>query len=137
MQKFNPSRFSNIKQQNGWTFWSLMFVMSVILFFTYVGMQLVPIYAANENVKNAMIRSIDDEKLSKLNRAVIIRKMNAQLYLDGSHKLLNYKTDLKVRRSRKLFIIETHYRREIPLFYNLSIMATFDNVEERSLREGS
>jgi len=137
MQKITPSRFSNIKHQDGWTFWSLMFVMSVILFFTYVGMQLVPIYAANENVKNAMMRSIDGEKLSKLNRAVIIRKMNAQLYLDGSHKLLNYKTDLKVKRSRKLFIIETHYRREIPLFFNLTLMATFDNVEERSLREGS
>ncbi len=137
MKKITPSRFSNIKHQDGWTFWSLMFVMSVILFFAYVGMQLVPIYAANENVKNAMMRSIEDEKLSKLNRAVIIRKMNAQLYLDGSHKLLNYKTDLKVKRSRKLFIIETHYRREIPLFFNLSLMATFDNIEERSLREGS
>jgi len=136
-RRFNKSNFKNIKQQDGWTFWSLSFVMSVIMFFTYIGMQLVPIYAANENVKNAMNRSLDGEKLIKLNRVTIIRKMQAQLYLDGSHKLLNYKTDLKVKRSRKLFIIETHYRREIPLFFNLSLMATFDNVEERNLRESS
>ena len=137
LNRFDKSNFKIIKQQDGWTFWSLMFVMSVIMFFTYIGMQLVPIFAANENVKNAMTRSLDGEKLLKLNRVTIIRKMQAQLYLDGSHKLLNYKTDLKVKRSRKLFIIETHYRREIPLFFNLSLMARFDNVEERNLRDGS
>jgi len=107
--------------------------MSVILFFAYVGMQLVPVFAANENVRNAMVRSLDDADLSKVNRAYIIRKMDAQLYLDGSHKLLNYKTDLKVRRSRKQFVVETHYQREIPLFFNLYLVAKFDNVEEREL----
>jgi len=111
-----------------------MFVMLVILFSSYVGMQLVPVYNANQNVTNAMVRALEGQDLTRLNRATVIRKMNAQLYLDGSHKLLNYKQDLKVRRSRKEFILETHYRREIPLFYNLSIVATFDNVERRPLR---
>lgn len=122
-----------INTQRGWTFWSLTFVMLVILFFTYVGMQLVPVYAANENVKNAMRQSLEDADLRRVTRAEIIRKMDAQLYLDGSHKLLNYKTDLKVRRSQRKFIVETKYRREIPLFYNLSIVASFDNIEERAL----
>ena len=134
MHKVQVSSFNNIQRQGGWTFWSLMFVMLVILFCSYVGMQLVPVYNANQNVTNAMVRALEGQDLTRLNRATVIRKMNAQLYLDGSHKLLNYKQDLKVRRSRKEFILETHYRREIPLFYNLSIVATFDNVERRPLR---
>lgn len=127
------TNFKCPNRQTGWTIWSLMFVMGVILFFSYIGMQLVPVYSANNNVINAMKRSLDEVDLTKVNRSQIIRKMNAQLYLDGSHELLNYKTDLKVRRSRKQLIVETHYRREIPLFYNISIVASFDNVEERSL----
>ena len=134
MYKFQVSKFSNIQRQGGWTFWSLLFVMLVILFFSYVGMQLVPVYTSNQNVTNAMARALEGQDLTRLNRATLIRKMNAQLYLDGSHKLLDYKKDLKVRRSRKEFILETHYRREIPLFFNLSIVATFDNVERRPLR---
>jgi hypothetical protein len=134
MQNHTELKFQNIRYQQGWTFWSLLFVMSVILFFAYVGMQLVPIYSTNGNITNAMSLSLDDQDLTKLNRATVIRKINAQLYLDGTHQILNYKTDLKVRRSRKEFILETHYRREIPLFYNLSIIASFDNVESRPLR---
>ena len=126
-----------IKTQQGWTFWSLLFVMSVILFFSYVGMQLVPVYAANDNVKNAMVRSLEDSDLRKINRSQIIRKMDAQLYLDGSHKLLNYKTDLKVKRSRRQFILETQYEREIPLFYNLFVLVKFDNVETRNLSQNN
>ena len=110
-----------------------MFVMGVILFFSYIGMQLLPVYSANNNVINAMRRSMEEVELIKVDRAEIIRKMDAQLYLDGSHDMLNFITDLKVRRSRKKLIVETHYRREIPLFFNLSLVASFDNVEEKTL----
>jgi len=128
---FAPS--TKIKSQSGWTFWSMLFVMGVLLFFSYVGFQLVPIYAANENVMNAMERSLDDADLRTINRSAIVRKMEAQLYLDGSHQLINYRNDLKVKRSRKMLILEAKYQREIPLFFNLSMLAKFDNKIEREL----
>lgn len=128
---FAPS--TKIKSQSGWTFWSMLFVMGVLLFFSYVGFQLVPVYAANENVMNAMERSLDDADLRTINRSAIVRKMEAQLYLDGSHQLINYRNDLKVKRSRKMLILEAKYQREIPLFFNLSMLAKFDNKIEREL----
>ncbi len=128
---FAPS--TKIKSQSGWTFWSMLFVLGVLLFFSYVGFQLVPVYAANENVMNAMERSLDDADLRTINRSAIVRKMDAQLYLDGSHQLINYRNDLKVKRSRKVLILEAKYQREIPLFFNLSILAKFDNKIEREL----
>jgi len=130
-------KMKKIADQGGWTFWSLLFVMGVILFFSYVGMQLVPVYSANQNVTNAMNRSVDEIDLFKASRGAIIKKLNAQLYLDGSHKLLNYKTDLKVKRSRKKFTLETNYNREIPLFFNISILVRFNNVVERDLKRRS
>lgn len=137
MNQTYRSKFTSNTNQGGWTFWSVLFVMSVITFFSYVGMQLVPVYSTNQNVVNAMRQSMKDVDLATTSRATIIRKLNAQLYLDGSHELLNYKTDLVVRRTRKQFIVETHYRQELPLFFNLSLMVTFDNVEERDITGSS
>ncbi len=129
--------YKNISKQSGWTFWSLMFVLGVLGFFGYVGMQLIPVYGANNNVKNAMRLSLENIDSNRITRASVIRSMDGQLYLDGSHKLLNYKTDLVIKRSRKLLFLETHYQREIPLFYNLSILVKFDNVEKVQIESSS
>ncbi len=133
MYRSTDRDMKQIKQQQGWTFWSLLFVLSVVVFFAYVGMQMVPVYASNENVRNAMQLSLKDIDLTKATRSQIVRKIDAQLYLDGSHKLLDYKTDLKVRRSRKEFVLETVYQREIPLFYNVHLLLKFNNVEKKAL----
>jgi len=52
--KVNSRNISKINQQKGWTMWSLMFVLGVVGLFAYVGFQLVPVYSANSNIKNAM-----------------------------------------------------------------------------------
>jgi hypothetical protein len=129
----NKNQLKNIKRQGGWTFWSLLFVLLTVFFFAYVGMQLVPIFTENKNVKNAMQLAIDNVDSRKATRQQIVRKLQDQLYLDGSHDLLDYKTDLKLSRTRKELIIETHYRREIPLFFNVGVYANFDNVVEKTL----
>ena len=137
MKSMSDNNFKKISGQQGWTFWSLLFVMLIVLFFSYVGMKLVPIYTANSNVQNAMRGALEGVDLRKMNRTQVQRKIDAQLYLDGSHRVLNYSEDLKVKRTRKAFIVETHYTREIPLFFNLSLVAKFDNVEERSLNQST
>ena len=129
----NKRQLKNIKRQGGWTFWSLLFVLLTVFFFAYVGMQLAPIFAENKNVENAMQLAIDNVDPTKTNRRQVVRKLQNQLYLDGSHALLDYKTDLKFTRSRKEFIIETHYRREVHLFFNIGVFVTFDNVVEKNL----
>lgn len=124
---------SNIKRQQGWTLWSLLFVLGVLLFIAYVGMQLVPVYGANSNIVNAMERSIDQQDLRKITRAEVIRKINSQLYLDGTHQLLDYKNDLKVSRNRNQFILQVTYERKVPLFFNISVAADFAPKVECSL----
>lgn len=123
-----------IGSQQGWTFWTMMLVMAVVMLFAYIGLQLVPVYMANDSIRNAMVVSMERGNPVEINRTVIIRRMKDQLYLDGNHDILNYKTDLKVKRSRTELIVETNYVREIPLFFNISILAKFDNVESRSLK---
>ena len=124
---------TNFKRQGGWSFWSLMFTLSVVVFFSYIGMQLVPLYSGNTNIKNAMTRSVDGVDLRKIGRAQIIKKMNQQLYLDGSHKVLDYKTDLVIKRTRSVLTIQTVYDGEIPITENMKLVVAFDNMLECTL----
>lgn len=132
-KKYRPKHLSNTSRQQGWTFWSLMFVMGVIILFSYVGLQLFPLYTGNSNVKSAMVLAIDNSDPSTVSRAAIIRSMRDKLYLDGSHKLIDYKNDLVVKRTKREFIINVNYERRVHLFFNLSLVTTFENEEKRDL----
>jgi len=133
MVNYPQLQFQSIKRQQGWTMWSLMFTMGVILLFAYIGMQLVPVYTTNGSVTSAMNQTVDELDLYKATRRNVIIKMNSQLYIDGNDGLLDYKNDLKVKRSKTNFILSTKYDREIPLFFNISMLVKFDNVVERDL----
>lgn len=122
----------NIRRQGGWTFWSLSFTLGVLAFFSYIGMQLVPIYSTNSNIHNAMSVSLDNANVQRITRAEIIRKMDKQLYLDGSHELLNYNEDLDVKRSRSQLIVKVTYQRKIPIVSNIDLVVSFAPIVECS-----
>ena len=132
----NKMNLKSLHYQRGATFWSMTFVLAVLGFAAFVGMQLVPVYNANGNIKNAMSLTLDDfgADLMTAKRSQIQDRMDNQLYLDGSHNVLNYKKDLKMRRSDQKFILETSYTRIVPLFFNLSLLVEFENIVERDLK---
>jgi len=119
--------FPNIECQGGWTFWSLGFTLLVIGFFAYVGMQLVPIYSTNANLENAMTRSLDSaQNLRNVKRAQIVNQINKQLSLDGSYSEIDLNNNLELKRSRSKLIMQVKYERTVPLFSNISVLASFN-----------
>lgn len=117
--------YKTINKQGGWTFWGLAFTLSVLGFFSYIGMQLVPLHMNNNNIVNAMTQSVDDQDLRRITRGEIVKKINRQLYLDESHRGLDLKKTLKVSRSRSQFIVEMIYDREIPIFLDHFVVVKF------------
>lgn len=122
--------FKQIKQQQGWTMWSILFVVTVVLFSAYVAMQLVPIYSTNTSVKNAMMASLDGKNISKLSRKGIIADMTKRLYIDGNHELIDYKNELSIKKEKGLVVMQINYDREVPLFGNLVLIARFNPAVE-------
>ena len=131
----NAMMQKRINRQEGWTFWSLAFTLGVIVFFAYIGMQLVPVYQQNEAVKSAMEVSLEGERLVSVTRPIVEKKIYGQLYVDGYHNSIDLKDKdtLIVKRSQKELILNTKNQREIPLYFNLSIVAKFDNVLTKDL----
>ncbi len=123
----------NAHIQKGWTFWSLLFTLSVVFIAAYIGMQLVPVYASNQNVVNALEISLDGKNLRTITRNQIIKGVRDQLYIDGTTDLLNFKDDFKVARNRERLVVEATYNREIPLVGNLVLVAKFNPRAECQL----
>ena len=132
--KCSSRPLSNVSRQDGWTMWSMMITIGLIVLFAYIGLKLFPLYTGNSAVKNAMERSIEDISPNEISRAKIIKKIRDQLYLDGSvDGLLDFKKDLKVTRSQRELTLKINYERRIELFFNLSIVATFENEAKSDL----
>jgi len=121
---------SNIKRQGGWTFWSLGFTLLVLAFAAYIGMQLVPIYASNNNIEKAMVQSVDRSDLKTVSRRQIINDMDKQLYLDGTADLLDYKEDVIIQRKSSKFTLEVKYERKVPIVANINLVVSFSPLVE-------
>lgn len=126
-------QIQNNKRQGGWTIWSMMFTLSTLGFIAFIAMQLVPVYATNSNVKNAMKTSVRNTDVKKITRGQIIKGMRQQLYLDGGVDDIDYKTDLKVTRDKFKLFITVDYESRVPLFANISILVDFKPTLECSL----
>lgn len=123
---------SRINRQGGWTFWSLVFTLSVLAFSSYIAMQLVPIYNTNSNIKHAMKRSVEGVDVSVVGRSEIVSKISKQLLMDSSLSAINLKKDLKIKRSRTLFTVQVKYERRFSVVGNLDIVAKFNPTIECS-----
>ncbi len=132
-QRNNMKQFKSIHHQQGWTVWSLMFVLSVLFVLAYLGMQLIPIYSTNGAVRTAMVQSVEGQDLRKVTRRHVIGEMNKQLYIDSNHEVLDYKNDVKMSRTRNKFVLEANYVREVPLVANLVLIARFNPKVECDL----
>jgi len=121
-------KMQNFASQAGMTLWGVVYVLCTLGFMAFVGMQLVPVYSADQSVRNAMIRSMDGKDIKKASRGQIIKAMQQQLHLDGNHGLFDYNKSLKVTRDRSKLAMAVNYERRIPLFHNISIVADFDTT---------
>lgn len=132
-QNLNLRELKSVRNQQGWTIWSMMFVLSVLFVLAYLGMQLVPIFSTNGAIEGAMRQSVEGSDLRKITRRQVIGEMNKQLYIDGNHELLDYKNDVKMSRNKNKFILEAIYEREVPLVANLVLIARFNPKVECDL----
>ena len=125
-------QFTNFKQE-GWTFWGFVFTASVLMFAAYVVMILVPVYSGNNNIKHAMELALTKNDPRTTTKSQIISTMKKQMYLDGSHKLVDLPKAMSFKRSRSQALLTVNYAKEVPLFANISLLVKFDNKLERKL----
>ena len=122
------------RKQEGWTMVGLLLVIAVVMFFAYIVMKLVPVYLDNEEVKHAMEVGLTKGDPKLQTRNTIIRNMYSQMVIDDTDLLTDWKNAVSYKKTRDKVVFTNRYDRVVPLYDNISLLISFNNVMEISTR---
>lgn len=114
----------NVRKQQGMSLIGFLIVLSMVVFFVYVGMRIGPIYMEYYSVKNAMQGIAEERGSANYSPFTIKDKMLNRLYIsysDGNVGLEN----IKVVRNNGVWL-EVKYEVRKPMLGNLDVVAAFD-----------
>ena len=114
-----------IRNDSGLTLIGFLIVLTVVLFFAYAGMRVVPMYLEYHALGNAMDSLADDPTASKLPPARIKDKIQRSLW--ASYASNNIKKE-HIRISKKSDGVNVRVKYEIrePFLGNIDIVGKFD-----------
>lgn len=123
-----------MKRQGGWTIWTLMLGIALIVFFAYLMMKLFPPYFDNMKLEEALKTIADDARITQMDRRQIIRELDNILYIDYGHEIVDLKESLTVEKNKTSMILGLDYEVVVPLGYNISALLDFQNQVDVPLR---
>lgn len=115
----------NIRKENGLTLIGFLIALSVVLFFAYAGMRVVPMYLEYHALGNALSKLENDPAASKMSAQKIKQSIQSSLW--ASYASNNIKPE-HIRISKKSGGVNVRVAYEIrkPFLGNIDIIGSFD-----------
>jgi hypothetical protein len=113
-----------IKKQSGMTLIGFIIVLALVLFLSFIGMKIAPIYLEYYSVVSAMNGVAKEKGSARLSPYDVKVKVLNRLYLSYSAENVKEKHIKLVRRNGVYLQIAYEVRK--PVIGNLDVMATFD-----------
>lgn len=118
----------NIKRQQGVTGLGWLIILSILAFFVFLVLKILPIYIENFNVKSSLASMEKESGIYRKSKAQIRNSLTAKLDInDVKHVKRN---DIKVNKRGGSVIIEVNYSVTVPLMGPLSLIAEFNEEAE-------
>ena len=114
-----------IRNDSGLTLIGFLIVLTVVLFFAYAGMRVVPMYLEYHALGNAMDMLADDPMSSKLPPAKIKSKIETSLwtsYADNNIK----KEHMRISKKSDGVNVQVKYEIRKPFLGNIDIVGKFE-----------
>jgi hypothetical protein len=116
-------------QQRGITFWGMMFVIGVMVFFLFIGFKLFPPYMEGFKVKSALDSLGRQPDFSSMSRNDISAALAKRFDIDNVTDVRLDKALIIETRGR-VKVVRLKYENVIPIFGNISILLDFDHSKE-------
>jgi hypothetical protein len=114
-----------IRKQSGLTLIGFLIVLSVVLFFAYAGMRVVPMYLEYHALGNAMNRLAEEPGSSKLPPNKIKEKISRSLW--ASYANNNIKpAHMRISKKSNGVNVRVKYEIREPFLGNIDIVGKFD-----------
>ena len=120
-----------IRKQNGLSIIGFLLVLSLVIFFTYIGMRIVPIYMEYWSVVSAMNGLASERGSAQLSPMDIRIRILNRLYVSYASAENIKESHIKVLR-RNGVSIRIAYEVRKPLIGNLDVVAKFDRTTRLS-----
>ena len=119
-----------IQKQSGMSLIGFIFVLALVIFVSYLGMRIVPIYLEYYSVVQAMDGVAAERGSSRESPFDIRVKMLNRLYVSYSENVKE--SHIKLTRSSSGVMLNVAYEVRTPVLGNLDVMAKFDRTVKLS-----
>lgn len=117
-------------RQSGASFLSIAFVLVVVGIFGYIGLKLFPIYSESFKVESSMENLAQDDSLRNMSKMEIVDALVRRLEVNDVDFVnrRTYQNYVSVAKDTGGVSVTVTYRREVPIFGNLSLVMDFDKT---------
>ena len=116
-----------MKNQMGWTVWTLLLTAAVLVSLALLGMKLMPHYLNNYKLEAALEYVTSDPSTANMTRRQIIQNMKDKLYIDYGDELIDLDESLVIEKRRGSMNLSLEYEVVVPLVANVSALLDFNN----------
>ncbi len=116
-----------MKNQMGWTIWTLLLTGAALVSLALLAMKLTPHYLNNYKLKAALEFVTSDPRTANLTRRQIIQNMKDKLYIDYGDELIDLDESLVIEKRRGSMNLSLEYEVVVPLVANVSALLDFSN----------
>lgn len=113
-----------IQKQSGMSLIGFIFVLAMVIFISYLGMRIVPIYLEYYSVVNAMDGVAEERGSARLSPFDIRVQILNRLYVSYSENVKE--SHIKLTRSSSGVNLRIAYEVRTPVLGNLDVVAKFD-----------
>ena len=119
-----------MNKQKGWTIWTLLLTLGLIVFFALLVMKLAPHYLDNRKIQTALDGMTTDTRGAGMTRSQIINELRNGLYIDYGKDIVNLNESLSVNKGKGAVNLSVEYEVVVPLAWNISALLDFHNSAE-------
>ncbi len=116
-----------MKNQMGWTIWTLLLAAAALVSLALLAMKLTPHYLDNYKLEAALVYVTSDARTANLTRRQIINNMKDKLYIDYGDQLIDLDESLVIEKRKGSMNLSLEYEVVVPLVANISALLDFKN----------
>lgn len=118
-------------RQRGMTMWGMAMVVALIVFFTLLGLNLLPPYLENLKVQTALRNVAAQASGNSMSPEEVAEGLRKRFEIENIDQTIDLRKALKIEsRGQSKKAIRIVYEVRVPLVYNLSALIEFNNSVE-------
>jgi len=115
----------NIRKQQGWTMWSLMFTLLVIGSTAWIGLKIIPLYMDNSTISGAIKPLAQDRSLADASYDEIVTLIRKRLSINNVRWVKP--EDIEFVEEDNFTQVRIDYEKRIKMVSNIDLVVTFEN----------